>query len=200
MLAAATPATLLAQTQVPVPRALPVDEATPPPRRAAPTPATVLKATAPNQPLGGASGVSLQPFLADAVATTPAPAVAVATAVVRSWRTYAPGEAPGGRSVRASEIASLSQRGGFTGEPIYLTGQFVVRAAGENKEKGIKRALMRSSNGDPKVRVLVDYPADRPLPAEGTEVSRDEQRPYQITDVRQAADGTLNVYVREIID
>ena len=196
---AATPATLLAQARVPVVRALPVDEP-PPPRRAAPTPASVLKATAPNQPLGGGSGVSLQPFLAGPAAT-PAPPVAVATAVVRSWPTYAPGEAPTGRSIRATEIASLKERSsGFGGEPIYLTGQFVVRAAGENKEKGIKRALMRSSNGDPKLRVLVDYPVDRPLPAEGAEVSRDEQRPYQITDVRQAADGTLNVYVREIID
>ena len=195
--ALATPATLLAQAQVQVQRALPVDE---PPRRAVPTPASVLKATAPTQPLGGGGGVSLQPFLAASSTTGAAPPVAVATAVVRSWPTYAPGQVPGGRNIRTADIASLSQRGGFGGEPIYLTGQFVVRAAGENKEKGIKRALMRSSNGDPKVRVLVDYPADRSLPAEGTEVSRDEQRPYQIMDVRQAADGTLNVYVREIID
>ena len=195
--ATALPATLLAQANAPVPpRALPVDE---PPRRAAPTPATVLKASAPNQGLSG-SGVSLQPFLAGPSAGTPAPPVAVATAVVRSWPTYPPGEAPGGRSIRTSELASLSQRANFAGEPIYLTGQFVVRAAGENKKEGIKRALMRSSNGDPKVRVLVDYPADRPLPPEGTEVSRDEQRPYQIMDVRQAADGTLNVYVREIME
>ncbi len=190
---AATPAALLAQTDVPVRSALPVDE---PPRRPAATPASVLKATAPGQSLGG--GVSLQPFLG--TAPTSNQPVAVATKPARSWTTYAPGHAPEGRDIRVSEVASLSQRGGFNGEPVYLTGQFVVRAAGENKTEGIKRAVMRASSGDNKVRVLVDYPVDRALPAEGAEISRDEQRPYQIMDVRQVADGTLNVYVREITE
>ncbi len=186
------PAVLTAQAEVPIPRALPVNES---PRRPGATPAAVLKATAPGQTGGG---VSLQPFLSGGT-TAVAPPVAVATAVVRTWPTYAPGRAPGGRSIRVGEVASLGQRS-FSGEPVYLTGQFVVRAAGENKEQGTKRAVMRSSNGDNKVRVLVDYPRDLPLPTEGAEVSRDEQRPYQIMDVRQVADGTLNVYVREITE
>ncbi len=190
---AATPAALVARADVPVRPALPVNE---PPHRPAATPASVLKATAPGQSLGG--GVSLQPFLDTAPAASQP--IAAATKPVRSWPTYAPGHVPGGRSIRVGEIASLSQRGGFGGEPVYLTGQFVVRAAGENKTEGIKRAVMRASSGDNKVRVLVDYPVDGSLPAEGAEVSRDEQRPYQVTDVRQVADGTLNVYVREIME
>ncbi len=191
--AAAIPTTLVAQPDVPVRSALPVNE---PPRRPAPTPATVLKATAPGQSLGG--GVSLQPFLAGP--STSNQPVAAATKPARNWTTYAPGHVPGGRNIQVGELASLSQRGGFDGEPVYLTGQFVVRAAGENKAEGIKRAVMRASSGDSKVRVLVDYPVDRSLPAEGAEVSRDEQRPYQVMDVRQVADGTLNVYVREITE
>ncbi len=187
------PSILVAQADIPVRPALPVNE---PPRRPAATPASILKATAPNQPLGG--GVSLQPFLA-APSTNSQP-VAAATKPARSWTTYAPGHVPGGRNIQVSEIASLSQRGGFNGEPVYLTGQFVVRAAGENKTEGIKRAVMRASSGDNKVRVLVDYPVDRSLPSEGAEVSRDGQRPYQIMDVRQVGDGTLNVYVREITE
>ena len=193
--AGATPATLVAQDEVPVRAALPVNE---PPRRPGATPASVLKATAPGQTLGG-GGVSLQPFLGAPPADGPlVTSSAAAKPTARTWATYAPGRAPVGRNIRVGDLASLSQRGGFEGEPVYLTGQFVVRAAGENKALGIKRAVMRASSGDNKVRVLVDYPADRALPAEGAEVSRDEERPYQIMDVRQVADGTLNVYVREI--
>ena len=192
-LAAPTPAMPLAQTEVTVRSALPVNES---PRRPAATPASVLKATAPGQSLGG--GVSLQPFLAGP--TTSGQPVAAATKPARTWTTYAPGHVPGGRSIRVSDLASLSQRGGFNGEPVYLTGQFVVRAAGENKTEGTKLAVMRASSGDTKVRVLVNYPIDRSLPNEGAEITRDEQRPYQVMDVRQVADGTLNVYVREITE
>jgi hypothetical protein len=104
---------------------------------------------------------------------------------------------PPGKSIHVNEIEGLSQRGGLEGEPVYLTGQFVVRAVGENKVKGIKNAVLRSS-AQANVRVIVQYPPDLSLPAEGSEISRDDLRPYQITDVRQTADGTLNVYAREI--
>lgn len=193
--ASATPAILMAQADIPVRAALPVNDGA---HRPGATPASVLKATAPNQQTMGGGGVSLQPFLGAPPAT--GPQTAAAKPVARTWPTYAPGRVPAGRAIPVGELSSLSQRGGFNGEPVYLTGQFVVRAAGENKELGIKRAVMRASSGDNKVRVLVDYPAERALPAEGTEVSRDEGRPYQIMDVRQVADGTLNVYVREIAE
>jgi hypothetical protein len=35
-------------------------------------------------------------------------------------------------------------------------------------------------------------------PPAGQSFSRDAQRPFQITGVEQAADGTINVYVREV--
>ena len=192
-------APLIAKTNVPVRAALPVEEA---PRR--PTPPTVLSAVPPSRGVSG--GVSLQPFLAPPVTTAGAPgsggpstAGTAAPGVVpaKTWRTYAAGSMPPGKSVHVNEIADLSQRGGLAGEPVYLTGQFVVRAVGENKAKGIKDAVLRSS-AQSNVRVIVEYPAERPLPVEGSELTRDEQHPYQITDVRQLADGTLNVFAREI--
>ena len=192
----------MAKPAIPVRAALPVDE--PARRVAAGQPAVV--AVPPSQGVSS-SGVSLQPFLAPppTVTTLPdghgglqAPDTAASGAVAaKTWRTYAPGRMPPGKSVHVNEIADLSQRGGLEGEPVYLSGQFVVRAVGENKAKGIKNAVLRSSvQGN--VRVIVQYPAEHALPAEGSEISRDEQRPYQITDVRQTADGTLNVFAREI--
>ena len=180
--AVASPAPVLAKNNVPVRPALPVDQ----PSRPTPVPPAMLTAVPPSQ--GANSGVSLQPFLNAPVATA---------VVAKTWRTYSPGQMPPGKSVRVNEISDLSQRGNLEGEPVYLTGQFVVRAVGENKAKGIKNAVLRSS-AQGNVRVIVQYPPESSLPAEGSEISRDEQRPYQITDVRQTADGTINVFAREI--
>ena len=196
---AATPApALLAQANPTVRPALPVDGSAVPRVPAAPTPRPVLKAA----PAGGiAGGVSLQPFFAPTAGgpvAAAAPAVAVSGAPVRTtWNTYAPGRMPAGKNVQVGEIAALSKNGGLGGQPVYLTGQFVVRAVGENKTRGVKNAVLRSGSNS-NVRVIVEYPTDRPLPAEGSEINRDEQRPYQIMDVRQVSDGTLNVFAREI--
>jgi hypothetical protein len=186
----------VAAAPVPVARALPVDEPIHRPAAAAPG---VLKATS-AAALGQSSGVSLQPFFsAPAPATTGnATAAAVNGGPTRSWTLYAAGREPTGKSVHVNEIAALSQQGGLNGQPVYLSGDFVVRAVGVNRAKGIKNAVLRSS-ADSKVRVIVEYPTNQDLPPEGTELSRDEQRPYQIMDVREGADGTLNVFAREII-
>ncbi len=181
--AATVPAGAPAGTSITVRPALPVNE---PPKNggAVPIPGGVRPAV-PVQPSGG--GLALQPFLGG-----PAPHT--------TWPMYPAGRVPGGKSVRVNEIAALSQHGGgFGGEPVYLTGQFVVRAVGENRLKGVKNAVLRSG-GDSNVRLIVEYPADRTLPSEGSEISRDEQRPYQIMEVRRVADGTLNVYAREITE
>jgi hypothetical protein len=188
-------APMVAAAAAPIPRALPVNE--PIRRPAAPAP-VVLKAT--SAAPGQSSGVSLQPFFsAPAPATTGnATAAAVTGGPTRTWTLFAAGRQPAGKSVHVDEIAALSQQGGLNGQPVYLSGDFVVRAVGVNRAKGIKNAVLRSG-ADSKVRVIVEYPTDQDLPAEGTELSRDERRPYQIMDVRQVADGTLNVYAREII-
>ena len=47
--------------------------------------------------------------------------------------------------------------------------------------------------------MIVEYPTTQDLPEEGSELVRNEQRPYQIMDVREVSDGTLNVFAREII-
>ncbi len=196
--AVASPTPLLAQNNPPVRSALPVDGAPmPTPRAAVPTPRPVIKAVGSSGGLNG--GVSLQPFLAGEPAVAPAAGEAASVgSSTRNWATYAPGRMPSGRDVRVNEIATLSRKGSLGDEPVYLTGQFVVRAVGENKAKGIRNAVLRSSGSDGNVRVIVEYPSDRALPAEGSEISRDDQRPYQIMDVRQVADGTLNVFAREI--
>lgn len=171
--------------------AIPLDE---PPRRVS-SPPPVVSPTAPTRP--SKPGVSLQPFLGGP-ATPPPAALAGSTAIPRAaWTQYAPGHVPGGgKNVRVNELAALGQRS-VPGEPLYLTGQFVVRAVGENRVTGARNAVLRSGS-DNNVRVIVEYPSDRALPAEGSEFSRDEQRPYQITDVRRVPDGTINVYAREI--
>lgn len=170
--------------EMPVAKAIPVETpALAAVRRPAAPIATALKPL----PQPG-NGAALQPFLAGPVSP----------GAERSWPTYASGKAPGGKNLRVNDIATYAPRIGQSGEPpYYLNGQFIVRAVGENRLKGVKNAVMRPSGGG-NVRLIVEYPSDRAAPAEGQEVDRDEQRPYQITSVRQVADGTLNVYAREI--
>ena len=97
------------------------------------------------------------------------------------------------------EMAALAERG-TSGERLYLRGQFVVTASSEGRavlrsQKGIS-TLIKPGSGN--TRVIVEFPAGHQPPAEGSSFSRDEQRPFQITDVRRGADGQINVYVREI--
>lgn len=173
----------------PIPRAIAVG--TPTPRR----PATMLGAA----PATGTGGVSLQPFMG--AATNPVTGSAASAGALRPWQTYAPGRMPNGKAIRLGDIASLSQQGGVsTDQPLYLNGQFVVRAVGENKLTGINNAVLRSTGPESNIRVIVAYPPDRPLPGEGSKINRDESRPYQITDVKQTADGGFNVFAREIAD
>ncbi len=183
--AAAPPTSAAMAAATPIPRAVAVQApAAPPP--------TVLRSA----PGTGPGGVSLQPFLASQTGAAGAPAAPGAN---RVWQTYASGRMPSGKPIRVADIATLTQRGGLnTDQPLYLNGQFVVRAVGENKTKGIKNAVLRSSGRDSNVRVIVEYPKDRALPTEGAEISRDESRPYQIMDVQQTSDGTFNVFAREI--
>ena len=188
-IAVASPGTTLAKANLPVRAALPVDES---PRRAASAQPAMLTAVPPSR--GASSGVSLQPFLAPPPAATTVPdsrpgllaSAAPAGAVPgKTWRTYSPGQMPPGKNVHVNEISDLSQRGGLEGEPVYLTGQFVVRAVGENKTKGIKNAVLRSS-AQSNVRVIVQYPAELPLPARGF---RDQpRRTASLPDHRCAPD------------
>ncbi len=116
------------------------------------------------------------------------------------WPTYPPGQMPRGRLANVPDMEDLATRG-VSGERIYLQGNFVVTAAGQN------RAVLRSQStaenlgvgrNTSKTRVIVEFPSSSRPPAEGSTFSRDSRRPFLITDVRKGADGQVNVYVREV--
>jgi hypothetical protein len=101
---------------------------------------------------------------------------------------------PKGRIVEPRDTDDLAAKG-LAGERLYLRGDFIVTASGEN------RAVLRTQNGATgrgSVRVIAEFPAGLQPPAEGSAFARDEARPFQITDVRKGADGQVNVYVREV--
>ncbi len=185
-------------TEVPTPPVIAKAEPTPPittamnvpPRIARSTPESVPVAT----PLRALSpqGVPLTPFLQSA----PAPNLAQSSG--GSWRVYPAGQMPRGRMMGTADAPQLADRG-MSGERLYLQGNFVVTASGEN------RAVLRpqgsinaSRTGQGATRVIVEYPTGAQPPTEGASLSRDESRPFQVTDVRRGADGQINVYVREI--
>ncbi len=129
--------------------------------------------------------------------TAGSPAVALTSTTGATWKTFAPGDAPSGRMLDTAGLREVANSG-VRGERVYLKGQFVVNFADAN------RAVLRPSSGASgglarNVRVIVDYPSGAPLPDPGSTLSRDEARPYEITEVRRQSDGQLNVFVREII-
>ena len=66
-------------------------------------------------------------------------------------------------------------------------------------KKRLTDAVLHPLGGGQSVRIVVEFPAGYTPPARGTTVTRDEARPYEITEVRKQADGQLNVFVREIM-
>ena len=105
---------------------------------------------------------------------------------------------PRGRLLTPGDVGERAERG-LSGERVYLRGNFDVTASGDS------RAVLRPQGNaisnlvaGGKTRIIVDYPSGMMPPAEGTALSRDSMRPFQIIDVRRGADGQTNVYVREI--
>ena len=119
-----------------------------------------------------------------------------------NWRVYSPGQMPRGRLVDIGDANALAERG-LGGERLYLDGNFVVTASGED------RAVLRSSNpignaldtvtSTAPVRVIVEFPAGMQPPKERSTVARDGTRPFEIRDVRKGTDGQVNIYVREVV-
>ncbi len=155
--------------------------------------ATPVPAAEERPPAISPQGVPLKPFIASA------PAPNMQTSGGGNWRTYSPGQQPSGRTITPREASALADRGDL-GERIYLRGNFVVTASGEN------RAVLRTQGamGDPTrpgtaaARIIVEYPPSAVPPPEGSTFSRDEQRGFEVRDVRRGADGQINIYVREI--
>ncbi|HZE58578.1 MAG TPA: hypothetical protein VE031_12035 [Chthoniobacterales bacterium] len=188
-------------------------KATPTP---SPTPARTPTMVAQNSPVPKAtpSPVATTPPVV-AVASPPPPAASpspsasapdnllASTAGGGNWKTYAPGKMPVGRLITLGDLNELAGRG-LGGERVYLKGQFVVNFTEPNRavlrpKTGITDAVLKLAGGGKNFRIVVDFPAGYTPPSRGSTVTRDEARPYEITEVRKQSDGQLNVFVREIM-
>ena len=119
-----------------------------------------------------------------------------------SWKTFSPGKMPLGRLIGTGDLRDVADHS-LAGERVYLKGQFVVNFSDANKAVLRPRTKLTDKvlhfGGGSSTRIIVEYPAGYVPPRQGAEVSRDEQRPYEITEVRKQEDGQLNVFVREIM-
>jgi hypothetical protein len=119
-----------------------------------------------------------------------------------SWKTFAPGRMPLGRLIGTGDLHDVAEHG-LAGERVYLKGQFVVNFSDANKAVLRPRTKLTDKvlhlGGGSSTRIIVEFPAGYAPPRQGAEVNRDEQRPYEITEVRRQEDGQLNVFVREIM-
>src|SRR5947207_3193144 len=119
-----------------------------------------------------------------------------------NWKTYPPGKMPLGRLIATSDLNQVADRG-LSGERTYLKGQFVVNFADANKAVLRPRSRMPDSvmflTGGNSTRIIVEYPTGYLPPKPGSVVSRDEVRPFEVTEVRKQEDGQLNVFAREIM-
>ena len=180
----------------------PIAAATPPPATRPP----IVKAT----PAAPAVALASPPRIATPVPVLPAQPVLpdasgnalASTAGGGTWKTFPPGRMPLGRLIDAGDLKELADRG-TTGERVYLRGQFVVNFSDVNRAVLRPRTKLTDTvlhfGAGSSTRIIVDFPAGYRPPSQGAVVSRDEARPYEITEVRKREDGQLNVFVREIM-
>ena len=109
---------------------------------------------------------------------------------------------PLGRLISTSDLKEIADRG-LAGERVYLKGQFVVNFSDAHRAVLRPRTRLTESvlslGGGSGTRIIVEFPEGYTPPQQGASVTRDEARPYEITEVRKQADGQLNVFVREIM-
>ena len=180
---------------------------------ASPTPMAVAAASPATRTSPAAASPAPSPATAVAMAspaattalpaTTPTADMALAsTAGGATWKTYPAGKMPAGRLITTSELRDVAERG-LAGERVYLRGQFVVNFAESNRAVLRPRSNMAESvlrlGAPSSTRIIVEFPSGYTPPAQGSAVTRDEARPYEITEVRKQSDGQLNVFVREIM-
>lgn len=170
--------------------------------KASPSP-VVVAAASPAAPGPAATVTPAASAAPGASPPVPAPGDALAsTAGGGTWKTYPAGKMPVGRLITTGDLDDVAERG-LAGERLYLRGQFVVNFTESNRAVLRPRSNMAESvlrlGAPSSTRIIVEFPAGYTPPAQGSTVSRDEQRPYEITEVRKQADGQLNVFVREIM-
>ena len=202
----ATPEVAAATTGGPTPAPKPTANAfvapplaTRPPIVAA-TPAAPVVALASPPPIATATPVPVLP-------AQPVPPDASGNALASiagggTWKTFPPGRMPLGRLIAMGDLNDLADRGP-AGERVYLRGQFVVNFSDANRAVLRPRTKLTDTvlhfGAGSSTRIIVEFPAGYRPPPQGAVVSRDEARPYEITEVRKREDGKLNVFVREIM-
>lgn len=188
---AATP--LLASVSPP-PEVAPVSVPSTVPLPASVSPTPEARKAIPARPTAKATPTAT-PTPALAVATpspTPTPPQAIAASNSKVWPVYEAGRMPRGRLLAPSDVSDIASKG-TSGERIYLNGNFNVTASGGD------RAVLRSTQrGSDNIRIIVQYPSGMKAPSDGSFVSRDSRRPFQVMDVRASTGGQINVYVREV--
>jgi hypothetical protein len=205
---AMTPAPVIAQKPI-APSATPftVASAATPPNLPVATPAPAANASNAQAPaIAQASSVpTATPVPVLPAQPVPADASNVALASNAgggSWKTFPSGKMPLGRLIGTGDLRDVAEHG-LAGERVYLKGQFVVNFSDANKAVLRPRTKLTEKmlhfGGGSSTRIIVEFPAGYVPPRQGAEVSRDEQRPYEITEVRRQGDGQLNVFVREIM-
>lgn len=173
-----------------------------------PTPAPTLVASAKNPTPAVASTPPVVAAVSPAGSVAPSPTLApedslASTAGGGNWKTYLPGKMPVGRLITPADVRDLADRG-LAGERVYLKGQFLVNFTEPNRavlrpKTGLTDAMLKLAGGGQNMRIIVEYPAGYNPPTRGSTVTRDDARPYEITEVRKQSDGQLNVFVREIM-
>ena len=197
---AATPAQPVIAQNSPAPTSTPIAVASAStPKIPVATPAPTI-ATAQAPPATTATPVPVlpaQPVPADTSAGTLA-----SNAGGGSWKTFPAGKMPLGRLIGTSDLRDVAERG-LAGERVYLRGQFVVNFSDANRAVLRPRTKLTDKvlhfGGGSSARIIVEFPAGYTPPQQGAVVSRDEMRPFEITEVRKQEDGQLNVFVREIM-
>ena len=197
---AATPAQPVIAQNSPAPTSTPIAVASAPtPKIPVATPASTI-ATAQAPPATTATPVPVlpaQPVPADIAAGTLA-----SNAGGGSWKTFPAGKMPLGRLIGTGDLQDVAERG-LAGERVYLRGQFVVNFSEPNRavlrpRTKLTDKVLHFGRGS-SARIIVEFPAGYTPPQQGAVVSRDEMRPFEITEVRKQEDGQLNVFVREIM-
>jgi hypothetical protein len=203
------PSAIPAETTV-VKKALPVSST--PVAVAALSPAPKLPTATPVPEVSVAPAVALAspPAVASASPVPSAQAVPIdasgaalaSTAGGGTWKTFPAGKMPLGRLVGTGDLPDVAERG-VAGERVYLRGQFVVNFSDANRAVLRPRTRLTDKvlhfGGGSNTRIIVEFPNGYTPPAQGSVVTRDEARPYEITEVRKQDDGQLNVFAREIM-
>jgi hypothetical protein len=108
-----------------------------------------------------------------------------------AWTLFPKGGLPTGKSVSEAEVVKLPV-GSHGTEPTYLVGNYIVAASTS------QHAVLRAADSTAPMRILVEYPASKPAPAEGAKLAFIPANALLIQRITRSADGIATVYTRDI--